>query len=76
MRTRGRFWDCSWTIQLTLNLLEHGYKRKNQRTSFPADDRQVVTITWPCKSLLGLAELFELHGELTFADFVIREDLE
>lgn len=44
--------------------------------AFPADDRKIVAIIRPLKRILLLAELLELHGELTFADFVVGEDLE
>jgi hypothetical protein len=45
-------------------------------TALPRDDREVSTLLRPNKSVLCLTQTFELHGELTFPHFVVREGLE
>lgn len=45
-------------------------------TTLPTDHRQFVNVWWPGQSILSLAELLELHGELALADLVLGEHLE
>jgi hypothetical protein len=45
-------------------------------TALPRDYREVSGLLRPNKSLLCLTQTFELHRELTFPHFIIREGLE
>ena len=45
-------------------------------TALPADNREVVRAGRPIEIHRLLVELLEFHCELTFLDFVLREDLE
>jgi hypothetical protein len=43
--------------------------------SFPVDDRQIVRVGGPRKFFLLIMEFLDLHRELAFPHFVVREDL-
>lgn len=45
-------------------------------TALPRDDREVSTLLRPNKSVLCLTQTFELHRELAFPHFIVREGLE
>ena len=50
-------------------------KRKGGHTAFPTDNRQIVAMTGPGESLLRLLQLLQLHRQLAFAHFILREHL-
>jgi len=43
---------------------------------FPGDNGKFIAVGSPLKNFLGFMETLELHGQLTFADFVIGECLQ
>jgi len=43
---------------------------------FPADDGQVIAVGRPGELLLRFPKTLELHRQLTFTDFVVREDFQ
>ena len=45
------------------------------RTTFPADDREVVIVAWPRKRLLSFSQFLQLHCQLSLANFVVGEHL-
>ena len=46
-----------------------------RRTALPANDRKVIAVSGPRKPFLCLLQFLQFHGELTFANFVLWENL-
>jgi len=42
----------------------------------PRNNRKLITVRGPTKTFLGLSEAFQLHRELAFSNFIIRETLQ
>ena len=45
------------------------------RTAIPRNNGEVIAVRGPTKTFLGLSEAFQLHRELAFTNFVVRETL-
>jgi len=44
--------------------------------AIPRNNGELIAVRGPKETFLGLSEAFQLHRELTFANFVIRENLQ
>ena len=46
-----------------------------EHTTIPRNNRELIAVRGPKETFLGLSKTFQLHRELSFANFVVRESL-